>query len=124
MVGDTCSPKASTSTLKHFLEDAAKHKSGVHQLDFIGVFLQENFKNTVFVKLDSRYVDYFTEYSNLFGRSLRLLKFMYGMTNPGKLFSDELSEWSTEAGFIQSQYQMSIYYKYAPYRINFYFILC
>ena len=39
---------------------------------------------------------------------------MYGMTNSGKLFSDELIEWLLEAGFIQSQCQMSIYYKYAP----------
>ena len=39
---------------------------------------------------------------------------MYGMTNSGKLFSDELTEWLIEEGFMQSQYQMSIYYKYAP----------
>ena len=39
---------------------------------------------------------------------------MYGMTNSGKLFSDELTEWLLEAGFILSQCQMSIYYKYAP----------
>ena len=39
---------------------------------------------------------------------------MYGMTNSGKLFSDELTEWLLEAGFIKSKCQMSIYYKYAP----------
>ena len=39
---------------------------------------------------------------------------MYGMTNSGKLFSDELIGWLLEAAFIQSQCQMSIYYKYAP----------
>ena len=39
---------------------------------------------------------------------------MYGMTNSGELFSDELIEWLLEAGFIQSQCQMSIYYKYSP----------
>ena len=43
-----------------------------------------------------------------------MLKSMYGMTNSGKLFSDELTEWLIEEGFMQSQYQMSIYYKYAP----------
>ena len=37
------------------------------------------------------------------------------MTNSGKLFAEELKEWLLEAGFIQSKYQMSIYYKYAPY---------
>ena len=39
---------------------------------------------------------------------------MYGMTNSGKLFADKLTEWLLEAGFIQSQRQMSIYYNYAP----------
>ena len=36
------------------------------------------------------------------------------MTNSGKLFADELTEWLLGAGLIQSQFQMSIYYKYAP----------
>ena len=36
------------------------------------------------------------------------------MTNSGKLFADKLTEWFLEAGFIQSQCQMSIYYNYAP----------
>ena len=39
---------------------------------------------------------------------------MYGMTNYGKLFADELTEWLIEAGFIRSQCHMSICYKYAP----------
>ena len=39
---------------------------------------------------------------------------MDGMNITGKLFADELTEWSIEAGFIQSQCQMSIYYQYAP----------
>ena len=39
---------------------------------------------------------------------------MYGMTNSGKLFADELTEWFKKEGFIQSQCQMSIYFKYAP----------
>ena len=45
---------------------------------------------------------------------MRLLKYMYGMNNSGKLFSDELIEWFLEAGFIRYQCHMSIYYKYAP----------
>ena len=39
---------------------------------------------------------------------------MYGMTNSGKLFADELTEWLIKEFFLQSQFQMSIYYKYAP----------
>ena len=90
MVGDTWSPTASMRTLKYFLADAEKHKAIVHQLDFIGAFLQAKVKNIVFVKLDMRYVDYFPEYSQYFVRDLKLLKSMYGMTNSGKLFADEL----------------------------------
>ena len=59
MVGDTWSPTSSTRTLKYFLADAAKHKARVHQLYFIGAFLQSKVKNIVFVKLDIRYIDYF-----------------------------------------------------------------
>ena len=61
MIGDTCSPTASMRTLKYFLADAAKHKARVHQLYFIGAFLQDNVKNRVIVKLDMRYAAYFPE---------------------------------------------------------------
>ena len=72
MVGDTCSPTASMRTLKYFLTDAAKHKARVHQLDFIGEFLQAKVKNIVFVKLDMRYAYYFPEYAQYFGRALTI----------------------------------------------------
>ena len=101
-------------TLKYFLEDETKHKVRVYQLDFIGVFLQAKVKNRLFVNLDSGYTYYFPEYSNYFGRDLRLLMSMYGMTNSGNLFADDLKEWLLEGGFILSQFQMSIYYNYAP----------
>ena len=86
MVGDTWSPTASMRNLKYLLADAAKHKARVHQLDFIGAFLQAKVKNRFFVKLDIRYTDYFPEYAKYFGRALIFLKSMYGMTNSGKLF--------------------------------------
>ena len=100
MVGDTWSPTASMRTLKYFLADGAKYKARVHQLDFMGAFLQAKFKNRVFVKLDMRYADYFPEYAQYFGRYLKLLKSMYGMTNSGKLFADELTEWQIGECFI------------------------
>ena len=41
---------------------------------------------------------------------------MYGITTSVKLFFYELTYWLiNEVGFKQSQYQMSKYYKYAPY---------
>ena len=75
--------------------------------------------------MDIRYTYYFPEYAQLFRRALKLLKYMYGMTNSGKLFADELTEWLIEEGFMQSQYQKSIYYKYAPdgSKILFYLML-
>ena len=51
MVGDTWSPTASMRTLKYFLSDTAKHKARVHQLDFIGAFLQSKVKNRVFCQV-------------------------------------------------------------------------
>ena len=59
LVGDTWPSTAFMRTLKYLLADAVNHKARVHQLDFIGAFLQAKFKNGVFVKLDSRYADYF-----------------------------------------------------------------
>ena len=67
------------------------------------------------MKLDIRYTDYFPEYAKYIGRTLRLLNSMYGVTNFGKLFADELTELLLEADFIQYQCQMSIYYNYATY---------
>ena len=66
LVGDTWSPTASIRNLKYFFADVAKHKAIVHQIDFIGSFLQAKVKNGILVKLDSRYTDYFPEYSNCF----------------------------------------------------------
>ena len=61
LVADTWLPTASMRTLKYFLADPVNHKARVHQLYFIGSFLKAKDKNRVFVKLDSRYADYFPE---------------------------------------------------------------
>ena len=46
MIGLKWYPTASTITLNYFLEDASKHKSRLHQLDFIGEFIQANNHNS------------------------------------------------------------------------------
>ena len=100
--------------IKYFLEDAIKKKIRVNQLYFIVAFSQAKCNNRVFVKLNSRYEDYFTKYPNYFWRSLKLLKSMYGMTNSGNLFADELIEWlNNEEGFTQLKCQMFEYYMHA-----------
>ena len=63
MVGDTWSPTASMRTLKYFLSESAKDRARVHQLYFIGAFLQAKVKNRVFVNLNMRCAGYFTEYA-------------------------------------------------------------
>ena len=57
LIRNTWSPTASMRKVKYFLADATKHKTRVHQLDFIGACLQAKVKNRVFVKLDSIYTD-------------------------------------------------------------------
>ena len=74
MVGDTWSPTASMRTLKYFLVDEAKHKARIHQLDFIGAFLQAKLNNRVFFKLDIRYTDYFPEYAKVLWNSLEIIE--------------------------------------------------
>ena len=48
---------------------------------------------------------------------------MNGMNNYGNLFADELTQWFLDAEFIQSQCQMTIDYKYAPYGTNIFIYL-
>ena len=73
MIGENWSPTAYMRTLKYLLADAAKHIARVNQLDFIGAFLEAKVKNRVFVILNMRYAAYFPEYSQYFGRALKLL---------------------------------------------------
>ena len=69
--------------------------------------MQAKVKNRVFFKLDIKYTDYFPEYAQYFGRALRLLKSIYGMTNSGKYFADELTEWKKfRCLTIKSMHQM------------------
>ena len=103
IIVETWAPTASMTNLKYFLEDASKNKTIVQKKDFIGASLQANEKHRVFMKLDSIYGEYFPEYSNYFGRPLRINKSIYGITNYGNLFADELTNFLIyEAGFKQS----------------------
>ena len=74
MIGDTWSQTESMRTLKYFLADTAKHRARVHQLDFIGAFLQANVKNRVFVKLDMRYAGLFSRIFTILWKSIKIVK--------------------------------------------------
>ena len=58
---------------------------------FTWIISTSQYKTYSFVKLEIIYGEYCPEYANYFGRPLRLKNPMYGMTNSGKLFSDELT---------------------------------
>ena len=74
MVGDNWSPTASMRTVKYFLADAAKHKARVHQLDFIGAFLQAKVKNRVFFQVGYYLYKLFSRIYKLFCMSLDIIK--------------------------------------------------
>ncbi len=48
---DSWSPTAPFRSLKMFLADAARNRCRVHQLDFVGAFLQANVRGKIFVSL-------------------------------------------------------------------------
>ena len=103
VMGETWYPTASLRTVKFLLADSARHKARFKQLDFIGAFLQAKVNRRFFVRLESKYSDFFPDYRHYFGRPLRLVRFMYGMTISGKLFADNLTDgFVKDAGFSQS----------------------
>ena len=59
LVVDTLSPTDSMRTLKYLLADDVKYKARLYQLNFVGSLLQAKVKNRIFMKVDSRYADYF-----------------------------------------------------------------
>ena len=48
LIRDTCSLTASMRNLIYLLVDSVKYKARVHQLDFIGAFLQSKVNNRIF----------------------------------------------------------------------------
>ena len=102
IIGYTWYPTEPMMTLNCLLAYSSKHKSRVLQVYLIGSYLQANVKHRVFMKLDSRYAEYFLYYSNYFGRPLILKKSMYGMNNSVDIFYDELINWMIDqSGFKQ-----------------------
>jgi hypothetical protein len=83
-VEDSWSPTALFRSLKMFLADAARNRCRIHQLDFVGAFLQANVRGRIFVSLPNIYRDIWPEFKVNCGRPLRLVKSMYGMTYSGK----------------------------------------
>ena len=51
MIGDTWDPTVLTRSLRYLSEDCPNHKSIIHQLDLIGVFIQFNVKYRVLLNL-------------------------------------------------------------------------
>ncbi len=71
---DTWSPNTSFRALKLFLAHVARLKVRVHQLDFIGAFLQAKVRSRIFVKIPAIYGSIFPEFKQYCGVPLQLLK--------------------------------------------------
>ena len=66
---DSWSPTAPFRSLKMFLADAARNRCRVHQLDFVGAFLQANVRGRIFVTLPKVYGDIWPEFKDYCGRT-------------------------------------------------------
>jgi hypothetical protein len=94
-----------------FLVDAAPHKAWVWQLVFIGAYLQAKACSHVFVHMPAIYGQLFPEFVKFCGRSLHLLKSMYGMMYSGKYWFEELQDWLQENGYVQCSSCLALFVK-------------
>ena len=109
---DTWNALAAKRTLRMFLADAASHGAIVYQLDFVGAFLQATVKQVTYVKLSEFLSEIYPEYSAWFGRPLRLIKSMYGMSFCGKWWFLEMMEYITEElNFRQASCDQALFIK-------------
>jgi hypothetical protein len=111
---DSWSPTAPFRSLKMFLADAARNRCRVHRLDFVGAFLQANVRGRIFVTLPKVYGDIWPEFKDYFGRPLRLVKSMYGMTYSGKYWYLDLKDWLHEEELTQSRASPCFFRKVYP----------
>ena len=89
---DTWCPIGNFRDLKIFLAFAAHYKCRVHQLDFIGAFLQAIAKNRTFTTLPTEWKELFPDLADWFGTPLKLLKSIYGSTDSTCKWDDTLSD--------------------------------
>jgi hypothetical protein len=95
---DKWSPTTSFRALKIFLAHASYLRVRIHQLDFVGAFLQAKVHSRIFMKLPALYRSIFPEYQKYCGTPLRLIKSMTGMTFSGKYWYQELMEYLVHIG--------------------------
>jgi hypothetical protein len=113
-IADPWSPTAPFRSLKMFLADAARNIYRVHQLDFVGAFLQANDKGRTFVTLPKVYGDIWSDFKDYCGRHMRLVKSMYGMTYSGMYWYLDLKDWMHEEGYTQSRASPCFFFKVFP----------
>ena len=112
-VEETWSPTLTKLTLQIFLADAAKNDSQIKQLDYVGAFLQAPLRARVFVSLPTEYSQICPEYSQFYGRPLKLIKSCYGMIFSNKWLFIVLQEYlvSEEGGFKRSECDNALFIK-------------
>ena len=93
---DTWNTVAAKRTLWMFLANTASHCAIVWQLDVVGAFSQATMKQVTYIKLSEFLSEIYPEYSAWFGRPLRLIKSMYGISFCGKWCFLEMMEYFTD----------------------------
>jgi hypothetical protein len=81
------------------LAHAAKLKVRVHQLDFVGAFLQAKMQTRMFVIIPQIYGILFPEFAEYCGKPVRLLMSMYGTTLCGKYWYLDLLDFLKKMRF-------------------------
>jgi transposase InsO family protein len=90
---DTWCAIAGFRALKIFLAVAARTKCRVHQLDFIGAFLQSYAIDRTVTMLPVEWKELFPEYADWFGIPLLCVKSIYGGSYANRSFDIHLSTW-------------------------------
>jgi hypothetical protein len=111
---DKWSPTASFQALKMFLAHAARLKILVHQLDFIGAFLQAKMRTRMFVMNPKIYGVLFPEYADFCGVPVRLLMSIYGTILCGKYWYLDLLDFLKEIGFKEGDWVKRFFVKEFP----------
>jgi hypothetical protein len=96
----TWCPIASFRALRTFLAIAARQKSRVFQLDFVGTFLQSKAVDRTITTLPKEWSTVFPEQSEWFGMPLLCLKSLHGGQCCNKSWDDHLSSWLSHYGLI------------------------
>ena len=111
--------------LKLFLAEAARLGLPVYQVDFVSAYLQSLMDRPVYVMFPAKWKDIMPEFSKWFGRPLLMVKSVYGVSNAGRLWAEELYGWLVnDFGFVPSKVNPGILFFDCPKTGDFILLAC